>query len=64
MRLFMPTRYGESAVIRLLPKDRGVLEISKLGLSSNDQSKVRRLLELPHDEPTINNKFCSSSKNL
>jgi general secretion pathway protein E len=44
----MPTRYGESAVIRLLPKDRGVLEISKLGLSNNDQSKVRRLLELPH----------------
>jgi general secretion pathway protein E len=44
----MPTRYGESAVIRLLPKDRGVLEITKLGLSSHDQSKVRRLLELPH----------------
>ena len=44
----MPTRYGESAVIRLLPKDRGVLEIAKLGLSNSDQSKVRRLLELPH----------------
>jgi len=44
----MPTRHGESAVIRLLPKDRGVLEIGKLGLSSHDQSKVRRLLELPH----------------
>jgi general secretion pathway protein E len=44
----MPTRYGESAVIRLLPKDRGVLEIAKLGLSSLDQTKVRRLLELPH----------------
>ena len=25
----MPTRHGESAVIRLLPKDRGVLEIGK-----------------------------------
>lgn len=44
----MPTRHGESAVIRLLPKDRGVLEISKLGLSITDQSKVRRFLELPH----------------
>ena len=43
----MPTRYGESAVIRLLPKDRGVLEITKLGLSNNDQNKVHRLLELP-----------------
>src|SRR5262245_30660029 len=44
----MPTRYGESAVIRLLPKDRGVLEISKLGFSTHDQSKVRQFLELPH----------------
>ncbi|MEJ2374289.1 MAG: GspE/PulE family protein [Pseudolabrys sp.] len=44
----MPTRYGESAVIRLLPKDRGMLEITKLGLASLDQEKLRRLLELPH----------------
>jgi general secretion pathway protein E len=44
----MPTRYGESAVIRLLPKDRGVLEITNLGLSDPDQAKVRQLLELPH----------------
>jgi general secretion pathway protein E len=44
----MPTRYGESAVIRLLPKDRGVLEITKLGLSNPDEAKLRRLLELPH----------------
>jgi len=44
----MPTPYGESAVIRLLPKNRGVLEIVKLGLSVADQSKVRKLLELPH----------------
>ena len=44
----MPTRYGESAVIRLLPKDRGVLEIAKIGLSSLDQNKLRQLLELPH----------------
>ena len=44
----MPTPYGESAVIRLLPKNRGVLDVTKLGLSNLDQSKVRRLLELPH----------------
>ena len=44
----MPTPHGESAVIRLLPKNRGVLEIAKLGLSASDQSKVRKLLELPH----------------
>ena len=29
----MPTQHGESAVIRLLPRDRGLLEIGKLGLS-------------------------------
>ena len=28
----MPTQHGESAVIRLLPRDRGLLEIGKLGL--------------------------------
>ena len=44
----MPTRYGESAVIRLLPKDRGVLDITKLGLGRRDQEKLQRLLELPH----------------
>jgi general secretion pathway protein E len=44
----MPTQYGESAVIRLLPKDRGLLEVSKLGFSRADESKVARLLKLPH----------------
>jgi general secretion pathway protein E len=44
----MPTRYGESAVIRLLPKDRGLLDINKLGLGASDQEKLLRLLELPH----------------
>jgi general secretion pathway protein E len=44
----MPTQYGESAAIRLLPKDRGILEIPKLGLATSDQDKVTRLLELPH----------------
>jgi general secretion pathway protein E len=44
----MPTQHGESAVIRLLPRDRGLLETSKLGLSSSDEIKLTRLLKLPH----------------
>lgn len=44
----MPTPYGESAVIRLLPKNRGILEIAKLGLCTRDQDNVRQLLALPH----------------
>ena len=30
----MPTQHGESAVIRLLPQDRGLLDVAKLGLSA------------------------------
>jgi general secretion pathway protein E len=44
----MPTQYGESAVIRLLPRDRNLLEISKLGLSHTDEVLLRKLLMLPH----------------
>jgi general secretion pathway protein E len=44
----MPTQHGESAVIRLLPRDRGVLEVGKLGLSRGDEAKLSRLLALPH----------------
>jgi len=44
----MPTQHGESAVIRLLPRDRGLLEIGKLGLLGADEPKLRRLLALPH----------------
>jgi general secretion pathway protein E len=44
----MPTQYGESAVIRLLPKDRGLLDLTKLGLSSADEKKLSQLLALPH----------------
>jgi general secretion pathway protein E len=44
----MPTQHGESAVIRLLPRDRSLLEIAKLGLSNTDEAKLRRLLALPH----------------
>jgi general secretion pathway protein E len=44
----MPTQHGESAVIRLLPKDRGLLAVDKLGLSQPDRIEVARLLALPH----------------
>jgi general secretion pathway protein E len=44
----MPTQHGESAVIRILPKDRGLLVMDKLGFSPPDESKLRRLLTLPH----------------
>ena len=44
----MPTQYGELAVVRLLAKERGTLEVSKLGLSSQDQPKIERILQLPH----------------
>ena len=44
----MPTQYGESAVIRILPKDRGLLVVDKLGFAPADDVKLRRLLKLPH----------------
>ncbi|MGJ4931271.1 GspE/PulE family protein [Bradyrhizobium sp. HKCCYLS2038] len=44
----MPTHHGESAVIRLLPKDRGLLSIEKLGFAPHDDRSLRRLLALPH----------------
>lgn len=44
----MPTQHGESAVIRLLPKDRSLLAVEKLGFSAADEKKLRRLLTLPH----------------
>jgi general secretion pathway protein E len=44
----MPTQHGEAAVIRLLPRDRGLLDLGKLGLAGNDEQRMRRLLGLPH----------------
>ena len=44
----MPTQHGESAVIRILPKDRGLLVVEKLGFSARDDATLRRLLKLPH----------------
>jgi general secretion pathway protein E len=44
----MPTQHGESAVMRLLPKDRELLNIDKLGMAPNDKERLQRLLDLPH----------------
>jgi general secretion pathway protein E len=44
----MPMQHGESAVIRILPKDRGLLVVEKLGFSRPDETRLRRLLKLPH----------------
>jgi general secretion pathway protein E len=44
----MPTQHGESAVLRLLPRDRGLLDIGKLGLSAKDEPKLAHMLDLPH----------------
>ena len=44
----MPTQHGESAVLRLLPRDRGLLELAKLGLSDKDEPRMKHLLSLPH----------------
>ena len=41
------TQHGESAVLRLLPRDRGLLDIPKLGLSASDERRLRALLDLP-----------------
>src|SRR5262245_42088557 len=44
----MPTQHGESAVIRLLPRDRGLLATDKLGWPAGDRARLTRLIELPH----------------
>ena len=44
----MPTQHGESAVMRLLAKDRGLLDIGSLGLAGADETRLGRLLALPH----------------
>ncbi len=44
----MPTQHGESAVLRLLARDRSLVDVSKLGFSSADERKVRRAIDFPH----------------
>jgi general secretion pathway protein E len=44
----MPTQHGESAVIRLLPRDRSLLSIERLGFLAGDEARLQRLMSLPH----------------
>jgi general secretion pathway protein E len=44
----VPTQHGEAAVLRLLAKNRGLLDISKLGMLTADEAKAGQLLSLPH----------------
>jgi MSHA biogenesis protein MshE len=42
----MPTQYGESVVLRLLPHDGGLLELDRLGMPSRILTKVRDFITL------------------
>ncbi|MGD0719795.1 MAG: GspE/PulE family protein [Roseiarcus sp.] len=44
----LPAHHGESAVIRLLPRDRGLLDIEKLGFQPADEARIRRALDFPN----------------
>ena len=44
----MPTVYGESAVVRLLPRNRGIVNINRIGFSQKDRAIIDRLLDVPH----------------
>ena len=45
----MPTQHGESAVLRLLPRDRGLLDIAEARASAaTTRRRSARLLDLPH----------------
>jgi MSHA biogenesis protein MshE len=44
----MPTQYGESVVLRLLPHDGGLLELDRLGMPAPILAKVRQFIKLAH----------------
>ncbi|MCB1885002.1 MAG: type II/IV secretion system protein [Geminicoccaceae bacterium] len=44
----IPTIHGESLVIRLLDSAQGDVELSSLGLASQDEARLRDLLSAPH----------------
>ena len=44
----MPTAYGEGAVVRLLPRNRGIVNLGRIGLSKHDRQIFDHLLDLPH----------------
>ena len=41
----LPTQHGESAVLRFLPVDRGLLDLARLGLSERSEQTLKRLLQ-------------------
>jgi type IV pilus assembly protein PilB len=45
---FMPTLYGEKVVIRLLNKDRSLLDINNLGFSDYNLEKLKNLIDKPY----------------
>ncbi|HYA66899.1 MAG TPA: ATPase, T2SS/T4P/T4SS family [Burkholderiaceae bacterium] len=44
----MPTQYGESAVLRLLPQHGGLLSLERIGMPSEILDKVRAFIHLAH----------------
>ncbi len=44
----MPTMYGESVSLRLLNQKNQPLSMDELGMLKTDQSRIKRVLELPH----------------
>jgi MSHA biogenesis protein MshE len=44
----MPTQYGESVVLRLLPHDGGLLELDRLGMPGPILAKVREFIRMAH----------------
>ena len=43
-----PTVHGEMAVLRLLDKSRGTLELSKLGMLTDNLAKFKNMLKIPY----------------
>ncbi|MFM7083658.1 MAG: GspE/PulE family protein [Hyphomicrobium sp.] len=44
----LPTPHGEAAVIRFLPRDRGLLDVERLGLDPDHEKILRRLIKMPN----------------
>ncbi len=44
----MPSPHGETAVIRILPRERGLLDLSGIGLMPDSRAAINRILTLPH----------------
>ena len=44
----IPTIYGEKLVLRLLDKSRGIVPLQKLGLTEDEESKIRKMISAPN----------------